>query len=363
MKSSEKQLLNFFIIILVLKNVLSNSLYITIPSIVEIGIESISYIFFTILIIKYLKVEKRKIILIFIIAMITCYTGYITGNMTLLSSIMFMTIAALVRSRDIIKVSNKIIGATLFIHIFIYMIQVIIGATSVTADFSGRTRYLLGFISPNTSGILALWWVIGKIYLSNYNIKKVCLYTLMLFILYKFNGCRSMLYSIIIVFVLSICINKKIFYRTIKFLSKNIIVIMTVIILISVNFYNRGNEEVKKLDEVLSHRIFFSAQAINENGFTLFGQKVEKNIVKIGNYVGYIVMDVTYIALCYRYGIIYIIFLILLSRYITRKYSEKEYALIIVYAVFATLELYSLNFIICFPMLFGASWIGEKNDT
>ena len=65
MKNSEKQLLNFFIIILVLKNVLSNSLYITIPSIVEIGIEGISYIFFVILIIKYLKVEKKKIILNF----------------------------------------------------------------------------------------------------------------------------------------------------------------------------------------------------------------------------------------------------------------------------------------------------------
>ena len=90
---------------------------------------------------------------------------------------------------------------------------------------------------------------------------------------------------------------------------------------------------------------------------------MKKHTVTTTTYKGDIIMDVTYIALCYHYGIIYIILLVLLSRYITKTYSEKEYSLLIIYGVFALLEIYSLNFVICFPMLFGASWIGEKNDT
>ena len=172
-----------------------------------------------------------------------------------------------------------------------------------------------------------------------------------------------MLYCAIILLIISFCINKNIGTEIIKFFAKNIIIIMTLSILISINLYNMGFEPIIRLDEIFSNRIFFSAQAINENGYTLVGQKINQSIVRIGNYTGKIVMDVTYTALLYRYGIIYLIYLILLSRYITKCNSIYEYSLLIIYGIFALLETYSLNFIICFPMLFGASWIGEKSDT
>ena len=138
---------------------------------------------------------------------------------------------------------------------------------------------------------------------------------------------------------------------------------MTFAIIISINLYNIEFKPILNIDKLFSNRIFFSTQAINDNGYTILGQQVKHSIVRIDNYVGEIVMDVTYTALLYRYGIVYLILLVLLSKYITKNYSENEYSLLIIYGVFAMLELYSLNFIICFPMLFGAIWIGEKNDT
>lgn len=363
MKKNEKFLLNLFIILLIINNMLQSSLYLKIPELIGLGIEAISYIYFAILLIKYLKIKKWKLIFLFLVIVLTIYTGIVTNNLTLLSSIMFLTVTVIYKDRDIIKLSNRVIGIILFIHAAIYLIQMALGSVSVSADFSGRTRYLLGFEISNTSGIFALWWVLGKTYLSNYNIKKVCFYVVIIFIFYYFNRCRSMMYCTVILLIISICINKNIGTRIIKFLSKNIIIIMTAFMLIAVNLYNMNFEPAVELNEVFSNRIFFSAQAINDNGYTLVGQKVKDTIVVVDQYKGNLVIDVTYVALSYRYGLIYILLLILLSRYIVKTRSEKEYGLLIIYGVFAFLEIYSLNFIICFPMLFGASWIGEKNDT
>lgn len=363
LRKNEKFLLNLFIVLLIVNNMLQNSLYLNIPELIGLGIEATGYIYFAILIIKYLRIKKWKLVFLFFVIVLTIYTGIVTNNLTLLSSIMFLIATVINKDRDIIKLSNKTIGTILFIHILIYSVQMIMGGVTVNPDWSGRTRYLLGFISPNTSGIYILWWVIGKSYLSNYDLKKVIIYFAIAIIFYYMNRCRSMLYSLIILLVITICINKGIGKNIIKFFAKNIIILMSLAILIFVNLYNVGIEPILKLDELFSNRIFFSTQAINDNGYTLIGQEVKKSIVSIDNYLGEIVMDVTYTALFYRYGIIYLILLILLSRYITKTCSEREYSLLIIYGVFAALELYSLNFIFCFPMLFGASWIGEKNDT
>lgn len=362
MEKNDKIILDFFMIILIIKIILQDSLYFTIPEIVEIGIEAVCYIYFVFIIIKYLRVNKFKLVIIFIIIMITCYTGFITKNMTLLSSIMIVTVTAIRKDEKIIRISNKVIGITLGIHIIIYCFQMLIGDVHVTPDWSGRTRYLLGFSNPNASGILILWWAIGKIYLSNYNIKKTLIYMGVIILSYYFNRCRSMLYCSIVLLILSICINKNIGTGIIKFLSRNIIIIISIVVIVLTYLYNNGNNKIKKLDEIFSNRIFFSAQAIKENGFTLLGQKTNQSIVKIGNYVGNIVMDVTYIALYYKYGIIYLILLIMMAKYITKTRTQKEYMLLIIYAIFAMLELYSLNFAVCFPILFGANWIGEKNN-
>ena len=363
MKKSDSILLNISIILLILNNMFQNSLYIQIPSMLETGIELFCYVCFATLIIKYLRIEKWKIIILFFIIILACYTGYITKNLTILSSIMFLTITAITKDKFVIKLANKVIICVLLGHIIVYFIQIFIGSASVAPDVSGRTRYLLGFNSPNTSGIFFLWWITGKVYLSNFNMKKVWMYVILTFVVFYFNRCRSMMYSVIILLILSICINKKIGIRIISFLAKNIIIIITITMIILVNLYNMGFEPVYNLDKMLSRRIFFSAEAINGNGYTLAGQELNDTIVTTTTYKGDIIMDVTYIALCYHYGIIYIILLVLLSRYITKTYSEKEYSLLIIYGVFALLEIYSLNFVTCFPMLFGASWIGEKNDT
>lgn len=363
MKKSEKILLYIFIILIITNNMLQNSLYFRIPQLIGLGIDAISYVYFAILIIKYLKIKKWKLIITFLIIISACYTGYVTNNLTLLSSVMFLIITAITNYKEIIKLSNRTIGIVLFIHILIYLLQMFLGNVSVSPDWSGRTRYLLGFISPNTSGIYILWWVIGKVYLSNYNIKRVLTYTVIIIIIFYLNRCRSMLYSAIILLILTFCINKNIGTKIIKFLAKNIILIMTFAIIISINLYNIEFKPILNIDKLFSNRIFFSTQAINDNGYTILGQQVKHSIVRIDNYVGEIVMDVTYTALLYRYGIVYLILLVLLSKYITKNYSENEYSLLIIYGVFAMLELYSLNFIICFPMLFGAIWIGEKNDT
>ena len=363
MKESEKILLYLFIILIITNNMLQNSLYFKLPQLIGFGIEAVSYVYFAILIITYLRIKKWKLIIIFLIIILTCYTGYVTNNLTLLSSVMLLIITAITNDKKIIKLSNRTIGIVLFIHILIYLLQMLLGNVTVSPDWSGRTRYLLGFISPNISGIYVLWWIVGKTYLSNFNLKKVLFYFVIICVFYYLNRCRSMLYCAIILLIISFCINKNIGTEIIKFFAKNIIIIMTLSILISINLYNMGFEPIIRLDEIFSNRIFFSAQAINENGYTLVGQKINQSIVRIGNYTGKIVMDVTYTALLYRYGIIYLIYLILLSRYITKCNSIYEYSLLIIYGIFALLETYSLNFIICFPMLFGASWIGEKSDT
>lgn len=364
MKKDEKIIAYIFLSLLIIINMLQNSLYFSISQNVENIIDLVAYLYIIVLIIKYLRIKKSKIILLAILSMAILYTGYITSNLTFLSSFIYMIFISISNEKDVLKHSTRIIETVLIIHVLIYITQMIMGQINVTSDFSGRIRYKLGFRSPNTSGTFFLWILIAKVYLNNYSFKKTYKYFLIVFIIYFLNQSRTMLTCSIVLIILMIIIKYKKIEKFIRFVARNIIVFFSIMILVLSVLYLKDVGFVKKLDEISSNRIFFSAKAIEENGVTIFGQKVNDIDVKIGYYYGTIVMDVTYATLLYRYGIFYIFVLCMLSRYITKNRSINEYILIIVYAIFSLFEIYSLNFLICFPMVFGAKWIGEnKNDS
>ena len=364
MKKSEKIISYIFLSLLIIINMFQNSLYFSISQNIENIIDLMAYLYIIILIFKYLKIKKNKTIFIAILSISILYTGYITSNLTFLSSLVYMMFIAISNEKDVLRYSTKIIEIVLAIHVFIYIVQILMGHINIISDFSGRARYKLGFTSPNTSGIYFLWILVAKVYLNDYSFKKTYKFLFIVFIAYVFNQSRTMLTCSIVLIILMIMIKNKRYESILRLVARNIILFFSIMVLGLSVLYIKDVNLVKKIDEISSHRIFFSAKAIESYGITVFGKKTDHIKVNIDYYSGIIITDVTYIALIYRYGIFYILVLCILSRYITKTRSINEYILIILYAIFALFEIYSLNFLICFPMVFGAKWIGEnKNDT
>ena len=185
-------------------------------------------------------------------------------------------------------------------------------------------------------------------YLNRNKIIKIFVGEIFLLIVYYFNQSRTMLYCSIILTLLFILADLKVFDKLIM-----------LFIFAIIPMYNNRSSIAIKVDNISSGRISYISKALDVFGITFAGRYAD-------DAANNIITDVTYSALIYRYGIIYILLLFLLANYIAENGSVHEQVLIILWFVFAFFEVYSLNFAIAFPMLFASTWLREKeikNDT
>jgi len=359
-KENKVKVINMLMFIITSLSILDESDYIQIPNNINRGISLVLDLLLLIVIVREFKTTKKKLIILAIIASIIMYTTFVTGVFTLMSSFLWFAVCSCLDEKEVIKKTTNIIIFWVILHSFIYIIDVINGKVHVNADFYGRIRYNLGFNTPNASGILMLWWYVGKSYLKKFKIKYTMLYFILILFFYYFNDCRTMIYTALILLILSIILNIN---KNSKLISKVSLIIIPLIFFITITtgYLYDSNNFIREIDSKYSHRILFSNFAIKEYGPTIFGRKInDENNITVGNYNGKVIMDVLYVSLFYRFGIIYIVILSLLAYYIYRNRTNDEKLLVIIYAIFSMFELYGINFVICFPMIFASKWINTS---
>lgn len=361
MKKIINKISYIMIALLVLKTMLTYSQYIKVPDKILTIVELMVYGYIGVFILFSMrKLSKVKILIFIIIGALTFYTGYIVKSFILLSSFLILCATFFLDREKVIKTIFYTIISVLIVHFVIYAINYFNGNTKIIYDKLGRHRHRLGFVHPNISAIYSLWAFIAFIYLNRNSTFKSLLVKLLvseiiILMIYRLNQTRTELYCSIILIALFIIARLKIFNRLIKLLSKYMFVIITLFVILSANLYNKENPIAIKANEIVNSRIAMVSKAIDTFGYTAVGQYADEKSE-------YIITDVAYSMLLYKYGIVYIILIALLSHYAARRNSVYEQILIIVWCIFAFFETYSLNFIIAFAMLFGSDWlgIGEK---
>ncbi len=350
------------VILLVLKTMLSNSMYFKLETTIELFIELIAYglIFFSM--IKKIKFQKKKLICIFLITCIIIYTGIKVGNMIILASFFALLVASYVDKEKLVNVILKTIVCVFTIHVIIYFIKLIyMKDISGIIIYKNRYRHMLGFAHPNVASAYVLWAFMAYVFKNKSNYNKIFFSQIVVLIIYYLTNTRTLLLCLIFFDILFIVskYNKKI----IKNISENIFLIMSITVVVILNLYiNYNNEFLNKIDQLSSRRLFFASKAIENYGYTLLGQSNPSVKLNIEGHDVNIITDVLYYALLYNYGIIYFIILNILVRYTSRKNETIVQIFIIIWSIFAFFELYSINLLICFPLLFGADWIGVENE-
>lgn len=359
MGNKEKKIAYILLFLMVLKASLTYSKYLQIPGIISNVIDFSTCAYVLLILVSIKNISKSKLLFFTIISILILYTGIVTKSLVIFSSFLIFILTCFLDKENVVKIIFYTLVSVLIIQFILYLIDYNSTIVKMVRDEGGRTRHYLGFDHPNISGIFAFWALSAFTYLNRNKILKIFLGECFLLIVYYFNQSRTMLYCSIILMLLYILANLKMFDKLIRWLSKYILIMIMLFIFAIIPMYNNKNAVASKINDISSGRIHYIAKAINTFGITFAGRYAD-------DAANGIITDVTYSALIYRYGIIYILLLFLIANYISNNGSVYEQILIITWFIFAFFEVYSLNFAIAFPMLFANKWIIEKeikNDT
>lgn len=354
--------LNYFaIILIIIKSMFHYSTIITLPETLEGIIEIFAYSIWglTLLTSNY---SKKNIFFLFCIGSICFYSCYICKSFTIFSSFMFFCLCMSKNSNEkkIIELIYKTMFFVLTFHFIIFLIQYLNGDVLKIVDQTGRMRLSLGFSNPNIVSYYTLWCFLGYIYNQKNLNHKIIIPFFLICIVYLFTKSNTLIFmSIVSLILININATPK-FWRNI---SKYMILSITIIWIVFVNMYSSGNNMAIKLNEILNSRLYYSYEAQKNYGYSIVGHRVNSNIelVREKSYMSTsIILDVTYANLIYKYGIVYILILILISNIIAESHDDLRKKYLIIWSIFAISETVSLNFIICFPPALAAFLLKER---
>jgi hypothetical protein len=357
--------LNYFAVVLIIvKSMLHYSTLIILPDTIESLIELLAYFIWGITLLTS-RYKKKYILTLFVCGGICLYSCYICKSFIIFSSFMFFCLCMSRNSdeKEIIKIVYKTILMVLIVHFIFFEIQYLSGNIVKLMDHTGRIRFTLGFSNPNIVSYYTLWCFLGYVYCNQGILekkKKLILPISLILIVYLFTKSNTLIFmSISSMILFKIKISQKI----LKIICKYIIITISIVWIIMVNLYARGNSFALKLNDTLNSRLYYSYETEKRYGYTMLGKNINMD-VGLNREKSYmstsLILDVTYANLLYKYGIVYIFILNIISSIIANSKDEKKMKCLIIWSIFALSETVSLNFIICFSPILGAFALKDR---
>lgn len=303
---------------------------------------NIVYVLLTFLcIIQAKKYSVKTILLIGISILIIGISWQVSNSNTLIVLLLFIVASKSINFKDLVKYDIKIKIAFLLIIVLLYYLGLTENYFMYRSD--GALRSSMGLSHPNTFGVYIFSICCEYIYIRypNLKIKELILLLIATFVIDYFSDSRGSTYSMIILILGIVFINKKhtkiLEKKAIQNIILSLFIIFTILSLWTANEYSKGNEIMYKLNEILSGRIRFSSQFLNDYSAKLFGNSMELLGVKEANETGKqaLVLDNAYVKLILQYGILsYLLFG--LSVYISFRYAfkNKDYAFCIIFCIY-----------------------------
>lgn len=300
---------------------------------------TIAFYFVTLLTISLFCLNKKNLIFIYLV------TVFLTVNLFLSKNIFIMDIYVMSLATYLVGI-DKAIKTMFYAQLFtlsVIILSALIGflPNQVSMRMSdGAVRYSLGFINPNDVAhycyaVIFKWLFIFWHKVKVYQLALILLPMLFIFSRTDSRSTEHIFYAAIIVIVVGILFRERTYHFS-RLFSKRyllpLIIILAIITLILVSFYNPMSIQWYELDRLFSTRISQSSNFLNQYGVSIVGQK----LLLIGSSKAYLlglkplVLDSGFMSLWIKSGVIVLLLFIYANFWSLKNYTKKNlYPLII----------------------------------
>lgn len=307
--------------------ILANLMFQQVYSVVNIlGIANIvclGLLFFN-CIINILKIKKkREMIILFVVIILAVITRIISNNSIILMLCLLIISFRNIKFEQIVKYDLCIKTLFLIIVVSCYFLNL----TTVNLHYrDGVLRQSMGFSNPNTFSTYILSIVVEFLYLrrAKINIKDFIVIIMSICLINYYADSRTQIVCLIILatilfinkYLKKIVLNSKL----INSIFNNAFLILTVLCLIIIVFYEQGNELVYSIDEATTGRIKIASEYLDVYDINLFGHNVEATSTT----EDIVTLDNTYIFLLVSYGIVPLVIMCFFMRTYMKNTSIKN---------------------------------------
>lgn len=363
MKISKYKNIIFYIafFLLLFKICYSTSDIFTVPDIMSKIFTVMIVLLFTIKIFAEKYNNKEKIMII-AIGIITMYTSYITKDYNVFLTFLLMTSLKSINLRDILKKIIIFFTIMLLVHIIVYTLMLIFDSPNIELYYTsdGEERYNLGLGHPNYASLIMFIVYMAFVYL-NYNKKNLALeYIIGIIIIIIINfttKSRTTMISIpIFMFLIYISRSgKNIFKNMIKICAKYIFIIFSIGIIIFLTSNSKYTKNDQKLDQIVSGRIWNMKKGFREDGISYLGHYIDRKDDRI-------ILDNVYAKIIINYGIVYLFILSYLLVSNSKKMTDKDNAIMIIFCIVGMTEYLIVNTCISVPLIILGDCIFNRNS-
>ena len=322
------------------------------------------------IVIKILSVrEKMSIYFLKVCMILLGVITYIKSKNTLFLVFILVTLGAKdINKRAVIKylfITNLLY---VLINVFEYLTRMIFNPSTLNLIYIVKNdqmvkRYTFNFIHSNTFAAFIFWIYMMYIYLYEHkrnNYINICITLVVaIFIYFSTYSYTTSLMLVIFIILHYFYEKSKIFYSKVsKFILKNFIIIMCLIMLGTIIFYDSSLVQI--IDNLMTNRVRLARFAYEYYGIGIFGTNILPiyHSVTIGDFImgSFEYLDGGYYNLMLRSGILAIcVFLYYTKKAISRLFKNKqnkEIIFLIICAIFSISETIAFDPLITFPLIF-----------
>ena len=293
--------------------------------------------------------EKKDLILLTLISLLTCISTLTSGHNVMLSTCLFVFASKNIRLDRLIKVVFFVLLISFTVVFYMYFS----GGVQETISHRGVIlRHSYGFVHANFLGIQMFHMFLCGFFLRRNRIGVIDYLALLagVYFVYKVPNSQSSYYALFVFLVLMVLYSIVKNHNTWRRKLSNCFVVAAVAINVFSVFMStrslKGMKVLSGIDRFLSHRFSNCYKTCNYFGIHLFGQEIKTLIVKpgIGRFLR-LYLDNGYMAILLRYGVLlYLLFSIGYIYTMIRLRDQDELFLQMVFFIYAVYGVMENNF-------------------
>lgn len=313
--------------------------------------------------------ETAKLCFLILLSLLTCLK---TRNMSYLLIVLIITIAKGVHVDDFIKINFKVSVVCAIIQISLWILNCFVNLGFPIYENAIERRIGFLYNHPNMAAVKLGWMIIMWLWLRWDIIQKkdyaiAAIAAGLLYYTTRSDGC-ILIYVFILLMILK---SKPIIQKIALFCGKySFFLVGTIAGYLSAHFigYGKTSQISQYLDVYFSKRFAMAYLAIKNNGITLLGQIIstehDREGIDTPFHFGNYTIDCLYIYLFVAVGVVWFVLISFGFYNLLKKSKSYKYAVVvIVFSLYAMIELHCLYPPKCFALLLLKNCIFEKEKS
>lgn len=291
------------------------------------------------------------------------YSSYISVNNLFLYSFLLMIAMQDIKVDKVVKASLYMKIVTLSFHVLIYISVFMTNPESINFVYRGsestipRHTFFMGH--ANTFSAFLVWACIDYIFIKYKKLKAAHMAVIWVINIsfYAFTYTNSVIIVLLLITVLVAMdkLGKGFFDNLFTVMSKYGYIVFTLMFAFLTAIYTRLNAALmllwNKLDSFMTGRLWYGAYAYDFFGPTILGRTLKGIPEKIfwhGRWQDiFYTFDSHYLGYLYQYGIINLVLTGIALFILSKKMETREKIIIIAFSVYAIMEAYVTNVVVC----------------